>query len=628
MMNKAPKILIVLLLLCSLLPAASAQAQEPFLYSPLDVNWWTFMSTMMDHKCPLDTWDGEIWTYLDATSPSDPTVGRPLCSADEGAAATSASSECKSPEEKLRVSSDAWAWFDSHEGYDWSVLPNTPVYAAADGVVTCAGWGKDCGHRTCYGYVVIIQHANGYQTFYAHLAPDTENPNLLPGWPNVTARDQIALSGNSVGVGCNSTGAHLHFSVLRDGKYVDPFGWQEWGWTVPDPLDSCALGQSGPRLWLDGWPHRPGELPKVYTSVPPRLRPGDAVVASTAPSSGTDAAKFISDVTHPDSNVLAPGETLIKTWRLQNTSGKSWGQGYKLIFMGGEQMGGRYVLDAPVTKPGETADFSISVTAPALSGQYWGNWRLRNPGGIFFGPTVWVEVNVQAATDQGEIELVSLSYPKIVEPGQMFEAHAVVKLNQGRLLESRGDMLLNSDGALLQTDWPYLPVAGKVGEGETYTFSFVGDHALTAPTTEGFYSPEWHIWADGKFIGPEIKLEFQVFDSSYLHPPLLNSPTDYHQSQEVPLFCAVGQSAPGGEVISSYQFEFVTGSTAWQSAWVSPPINCTMPPEMEMGHYTWRARVRDGKGSISPWSSVYHFTRLGPLDFASLKFDRPAPPTN
>ena len=79
---------------------------------------------------------------------------------------------------------------------------------------------------------MVIDHNNGYETLYGHLSENSKNPDNLLNWPSVTPDDRIALSGNTSGG--SSTGPHLHFSVLRDGKYTDPFGWEEWGWSIPE----------------------------------------------------------------------------------------------------------------------------------------------------------------------------------------------------------------------------------------------------------------------------------------------------------------------------------------------------------------------------------------------------------
>ena len=95
----------------------------------------------------------------------------------------------------------------SHHGIDFAATAGTQVLAVADGVVSHTG--IDGG----YGRMVEITHGNGYVTRYAH------NAKLLvkPG-QTVKRGDPIALMGSTG----RSTGPHVHFEVLRDGRPMNP----------------------------------------------------------------------------------------------------------------------------------------------------------------------------------------------------------------------------------------------------------------------------------------------------------------------------------------------------------------------------------------------------------------------
>jgi murein DD-endopeptidase MepM/ murein hydrolase activator NlpD len=95
----------------------------------------------------------------------------------------------------------------SHHGLDFAGAAGTQVLAVADGIVSHTG--NDGG----YGHLVEITHGNGYVTRYAH------NAKLLvkPG-QTVKRGDAIALMGSTG----RSTGTHLHFEVLRNGKPMNP----------------------------------------------------------------------------------------------------------------------------------------------------------------------------------------------------------------------------------------------------------------------------------------------------------------------------------------------------------------------------------------------------------------------
>jgi murein DD-endopeptidase MepM/ murein hydrolase activator NlpD len=94
-----------------------------------------------------------------------------------------------------------------HTGIDIAAALNTPVKAAAPGLVTFAGW------KSSWGNLVEIDHGFGFVSRYGHCA------QILIRKGDLVERSQtVALVGNSG----RSTGPHLHFEVLRNGVQVDP----------------------------------------------------------------------------------------------------------------------------------------------------------------------------------------------------------------------------------------------------------------------------------------------------------------------------------------------------------------------------------------------------------------------
>ena len=96
------------------------------------------------------------------------------------------------------------AW---HGGVDFAGPAGSDVLAVAGGVVT---WS---GERYGYGNLVEITHANGYVTRYGH----NETLTVTVG-DTVRKGDVIAAMGSTG----RSTGPHVHFEVLKDGKRVNP----------------------------------------------------------------------------------------------------------------------------------------------------------------------------------------------------------------------------------------------------------------------------------------------------------------------------------------------------------------------------------------------------------------------
>lgn len=121
------------------------------------------------------------------------------------------------------------------------------------------------------------------------------------------------------------------------------------------------------------------------------------VPSATPTQDDCDAADFVTDVTVPDGTDFSPGESFTKTWRLRNVGSCTWTTDYDLVFISGNAMGGpaSQALTANVA-PGSTVDISVDLTAPASNGDYRGDWKLRNAGGVVFGlpDTFYVEIDV------------------------------------------------------------------------------------------------------------------------------------------------------------------------------------------------------------------------------------------
>jgi murein DD-endopeptidase MepM/ murein hydrolase activator NlpD len=94
-----------------------------------------------------------------------------------------------------------------HKGVDFAGTPGSPVVAVAAGVVTWAG------ERTGYGKLIEINHGDGFATRYAH-----NERTLVTVGQTVKRGERIALMGSTG----RSTGPHVHFEVLRNGRQVNP----------------------------------------------------------------------------------------------------------------------------------------------------------------------------------------------------------------------------------------------------------------------------------------------------------------------------------------------------------------------------------------------------------------------
>jgi murein DD-endopeptidase MepM/ murein hydrolase activator NlpD len=94
-----------------------------------------------------------------------------------------------------------------HYGLDLAQPTGEPIYAAFDGVVRISKYNKS------YGNLVILHHANGLETYYAHMS----KRNVVAG-QQVKSGDVLGLCGNTG----RSFGSHLHFEVRYMGNALNP----------------------------------------------------------------------------------------------------------------------------------------------------------------------------------------------------------------------------------------------------------------------------------------------------------------------------------------------------------------------------------------------------------------------
>ncbi len=94
-----------------------------------------------------------------------------------------------------------------HGGIDFAGPDGTDIFTVADGVVIKAGWHNG------YGNMVEIDHGAGLVTRYAHAK------SLVVKAGDVVSKDQLIAYMGTTG---RSTGVHLHYEVLKDGRQINP----------------------------------------------------------------------------------------------------------------------------------------------------------------------------------------------------------------------------------------------------------------------------------------------------------------------------------------------------------------------------------------------------------------------
>lgn len=106
----------------------------------------------------------------------------------------------------------AQGFYPGHAGLDFAANTGTPALAADTGIVVFSGW-VDASWG--YGILVVLDHGNGFTTYYAHLS--SVNVGCGQSVPRGSAVGQIGSTGNS-------SGPHLHFEIRTGDIPVDPSG--------------------------------------------------------------------------------------------------------------------------------------------------------------------------------------------------------------------------------------------------------------------------------------------------------------------------------------------------------------------------------------------------------------------
>ncbi|MHB8157797.1 MAG: M23 family metallopeptidase, partial [Desulfocucumaceae bacterium] len=94
-----------------------------------------------------------------------------------------------------------------HDGIDIAAAYGSAIKAAGDGVVTFAAY------KGSWGRLIIISHGYGYVSQYAH------NSSLLVSVGDKVKKGEVIARLGNTG---RSTGPHVHFSVAKNGNWIDP----------------------------------------------------------------------------------------------------------------------------------------------------------------------------------------------------------------------------------------------------------------------------------------------------------------------------------------------------------------------------------------------------------------------
>lgn len=130
------------------------------------------------------------------------------------------------------------------------------------------------------------------------------------------------------------------------------------------------------------------------TQMPSQTAPNSTLCDRAAPGHPID-------VTIPDDTIMEPGQAFTKIWRLQNVGTCKWSQDYSVAFFSGERMAAQVSIPFKGdVQPGKSVDIAVDMVAPQDSGNFQGNWKLRNAANVLFGigpngsSPIWVRIQV------------------------------------------------------------------------------------------------------------------------------------------------------------------------------------------------------------------------------------------
>ena len=129
----------------------------------------------------------------------------------------------------------------------------------------------------------------------------------------------------------------------------------------------------------------------AFTGTPPTANP-------TTLASGCNNLLLLRDETVPAGTVFKPEEKFTKTWKVANTGTCDWVYFYHLVFISGDDVGGRDTARlGKVIEPGKWTQLSVNLHAPKAPGKYTAYWRFADQSGNVFGSTLGVSIEVKAS---------------------------------------------------------------------------------------------------------------------------------------------------------------------------------------------------------------------------------------
>ena len=244
----------------------------------------------------------------------------------------------------------------------------------------------------------------------------------------------------------------------------------------------------------------------------PTLAGPTALPIDPATANGCYNAWLVADVTVPAGTTFDPGDSFTKTWRLINTGTCDWTSDFKIAYVGGNKFGSDSTKIRQRVGVGGTADVSLDMVAPNLSGTAISNWQMLTDDGKLFGPVLSVSILLpggsatKPAADCLDATLIS---DVTIPSGTKLDAGE--KFTKTWLIENSGTCVWTSDfkitfvgGDLLGSDTT--KIRQRVEAGATAEISL----PMVVPNGSGYVSSSWQMADNNGVLFGQV-FTFQIY---------------------------------------------------------------------------------------------------------------------